>query len=786
MKGELFLPGMPAKKEELDRAEYFTQAAIRERLLDSYTAGALYDTQFGSESQPFEIIPGSGISISMGSGLGIGQHDVSLPEFIDASDDTKTGGDRLLIPLADTTGIPANAYANDIGAGPGTGTGTGSYTESADGLGGWTPTPQSTKTRNVPLVNGVMNYIWISYLRTIDMTVTLLHKISGKILYPKAMDGYMIVSNQVFSAPSGDPRYFLLGKVDLTGSPGIVTTALIDQALKQYAKMRPRRATARFNPSLLAPTVYASGTDIFMEDHINGVGTGTVTLKNVHGLTLVDLGFTEDIDLRTHRMKHHSCGLVVPNPSSVSSALYPATSGFTPIGTDAGAVMMYKPTVGQETAVVNGSVFDTVLDGVTSRTGKLASPIGGFPIGTWYASFGSSDASGVYGIVLYQAGGNLQIKKLSPVTYDPESEFLVCTVQWDQGAGDFVPATLIDYRLFGTIASRNIQTNAVETSNIKDLAATTAKLANNSVATDKIIDLNVTTPKINDLAVTTIKVADYNITSLKLGPDSVISEKIDEADGTSGQVTTTGSGVKAGHIQSGAITSPKIDSADGTSGQNVATGSGVKTGHIQKLAVESAQIALNDAGATAQDTTTGTGIKTDHIQGLAVTMPKLSAAVQSAISGTGKMIQSVYNQSNVHIDSTSHIPHDNTKPEKTEGVEVLTCNITPTSASNYLIIRANVEMTQWDTSNSSAVLALFKDDDTYAIAATPACVVAISNEEIVAPLVYRMVAGTTSSIIFKVRAGRNFGTITINGDSFGGPVYGGTEWSTISIEEITA
>ncbi len=40
--------------------------------------------------------------------------------------------------------------------------------------------------------------------------------------------------------------------------------------------------------------------------------------------------------------------------------------------------------------------------------------------------------------------------------------------------------------------------------------------------------------------------------------DQVTSQKIREADGTSGQDTNTGSGVKTGHIQDGAITDAKI------------------------------------------------------------------------------------------------------------------------------------------------------------------------------------------------------------------------------------
>ena len=43
-----------------------------------------------------------------------------------------------------------------------------------------------------------------------------------------------------------------------------------------------------------------------------------------------------------------------------------------------------------------------------------------------------------------------------------------------------------------------------------------------------------------------------------VGSNQVVSSSIRPADGTSGQSLTTGSGVKTGHIQNGAITTSKI------------------------------------------------------------------------------------------------------------------------------------------------------------------------------------------------------------------------------------
>lgn len=56
--------------------------------------------------------------------------------------------------------------------------------------------------------------------------------------------------------------------------------------------------------------------------------------------------------------------------------------------------------------------------------------------------------------------------------------------------------------------------------------------------------------------------------------DEVTSQKLKEADGTSGQDTNSGSGVKTGHIQNGAVTDAKIAGTISTSKLNVGTSAG--------------------------------------------------------------------------------------------------------------------------------------------------------------------------------------------------------------------
>lgn len=71
----------------------------------------------------------------------------------------------------------------------------------------------------------------------------------------------------------------------------------------------------------------------------------------------------------------------------------------------------------------------------------------------------------------------------------------------------------------------------------------------------------------------------FSSTTFSVPDDFILSRHIKEADGTSDQNTNTGSGIKTGHIQDGAVTTSKI--ADGS----------VTTGKISDGAVTTSKIA---------------------------------------------------------------------------------------------------------------------------------------------------------------------------------------------------
>lgn len=114
--------------------------------------------------------------------------------------------------------------------------------------------------------------------------------------------------------------------------------------------------------------------------------------------------------------------------------------------------------------------------------------------------------------------------------------------------------------------------------------------------------------------------------------------------------------------------------------------------------------------------------------------------------------------------TTTRIPLDDTIPTSSEGKEFMTQAITPTSATNKLLIEVSMQIS--DSVNGNWISgALFQDAGAAAIAATTAYA-PITTGGVVLHLIHTMVAGTTSSTTFRVRGGGNTaGTTTFNGQA---------------------
>tara|TARA_S200002703_G_C3634242_1_gene194800 strand:+ start:27 stop:542 length:516 start_codon:yes stop_codon:yes gene_type:complete len=148
----------------------------------------------------------------------------------------------------------------------------------------------------------------------------------------------------------------------------------------------------------------------------------------------------------------------------------------------------------------------------------------------------------------------------------------------------------------------------------------------------------------------------------------------------------------------------------------------------------------------------------------------------------GAVLQVVNFQTGESTTGTTTLVHDDTIPQKTEGIEVMTLAITPKSASSKLLIQVTA-LGSVAVTNKYVVMALFQDDIANALSAT-ATFEGVSTGLVVTPLNHFMTAGTTSAITFKVRMGANdTSAFTFNGDN-GNRQFGGVANSSITITEI--
>jgi hypothetical protein len=155
-------------------------------------------------------------------------------------------------------------------------------------------------------------------------------------------------------------------------------------------------------------------------------------------------------------------------------------------------------------------------------------------------------------------------------------------------------------------------------------------------------------------------------------------------------------------------------------------------------------------------------------------------AIETNLSGS--VVQVVNTQSGAAATGTTIMPYDDTIPQITEGDEYMIRTITPKSATNIL----KIEVDFWggfSVGNSRMAAALFQDAIANALKAGIVSTPNTTYPEYI-HLTHYMVAGTTSEITFRVRAGGiESGTVTINGVG-GATRFGGVMPSNITVTEI--
>ena len=161
-------------------------------------------------------------------------------------------------------------------------------------------------------------------------------------------------------------------------------------------------------------------------------------------------------------------------------------------------------------------------------------------------------------------------------------------------------------------------------------------------------------------------------------------------------------------------------------------------------------------------------------------------AFSGTVTGTnaGKIVQVVNVQDTDSGTSTAVITNDTSIPQISEGTEIMTLAITPTSSSNYLLI--NVEVNGVDAGGSLDMnVALFQDSTANALGAANEYIAGGTGTGIL--FSHYMQAGTTSETTFKVRGGPGAsGTMTFTGQNSNNSLFGVAMKSSITIWEISA
>jgi len=162
---------------------------------------------------------------------------------------------------------------------------------------------------------------------------------------------------------------------------------------------------------------------------------------------------------------------------------------------------------------------------------------------------------------------------------------------------------------------------------------------------------------------------------------------------------------------------------------------------------------------------------------------KLPAVDGSLLTNAGKLLQQVHASTSAVATGTTVMADDDTIPQNTEGNEAITLAITPTNASNRLLITATV-FHSMATTACNIITALFQDSTANALAAVVQEKPNDANAPFISTLTHEMAAGTTSATTFKIRAGANAGgTWTLNGWG-GARRMGGVASTTLTITEI--
>jgi hypothetical protein len=134
------------------------------------------------------------------------------------------------------------------------------------------------------------------------------------------------------------------------------------------------------------------------------------------------------------------------------------------------------------------------------------------------------------------------------------------------------------------------------------------------------------------------------------------------------------------------------------------------------------------------------------------------------------------------LTGTTTIPYDNTIPQITEGIQVLSLNITPINSSSILEIQFQIMISPGSGMSDRYAASLFKVGSNNALITSMQYAAGLETR--ILSGLHRITSGGTSQQTFTIRGGAaSVGTVTFNGVS-GTQYYGGTFNSYMIIKEF--
>lgn len=159
-----------------------------------------------------------------------------------------------------------------------------------------------------------------------------------------------------------------------------------------------------------------------------------------------------------------------------------------------------------------------------------------------------------------------------------------------------------------------------------------------------------------------------------------------------------------------------------------------------------------------------------------------NAAFMTSLSTRATVPARNYAEYVTSADITTVLPYDDTIPQNTEGVEVLSAAITPKAVTSRIRVTFQAVAGTSGAGTIFAVAALFQDSVASALHA--ASLLASAGNCQTLGFQFEHCPATTSAVTYKVRAGPgSAGTLRLNGE-YNARKFGGVAHSTLLVEEV--